>query len=196
MYKYKNKLTVKKGMKSGIIIAAGVNGSINFGSTISPAGTSEGVLKNANTSNFSFRETNLGTNYQKLANTNDINISNHSYGVNVGWILVKNSDGSNKELRWYGNYSMNNLDTFSGSYLSNDQNFDAIVYSNPNQIVVKSAGNYFGTGPGMYPSLPKYKLDISTGNYVLFEANEVLPEDNCSQGYNCIGTGSLAKNVS
>ena len=47
----------------------------------------------------------------------------------------------------------------------------------------------------MYPSLPKYKLDISTGNYVLFEANEVLPEDNCSQGYNCIGTGSLAKNI-
>ena len=180
---------------TGIIIAAGVNGSINFGSTISPAGTSEGVLKNANTSNFSFRETNLGTNYHKLANTYDINISNHSYGVNVGWILVKNSDGSNKELRWYGNYSMNNLDTFSGSYLSNDQNFDAIVYSNPNQIVVKSAGNYFGTGPGMYPSLPKYKLDISTGNYVLFEANEVLPEDNCSQGYNCIGTGSLAKNI-
>jgi hypothetical protein len=84
---------------------------------------------------------------------------------------------------------MNNLDTFSGSYLSNDQNFDAIVYSNPNQIVVKSAGNYFGTGPGMYPSLPKYKLDISTGNYVLFEANEDTKtkapkgSENLAQGY-------------
>lgn len=180
---------------TGIIIGAGINPIINWtGGGSSPAGYAEGVLKNATTSNYLFEQTNLGTNYDKLKNYST-NISNHSYGVNVGWILVKNADGTNKELRWYANYDLNSQDTFSGSYLSNDQNFDMIVYDNPNQIVVKSAGNYYGIGPGQYPTLPKYRYDVNTGNYLPFQAADVIPADNCSLGSNCIGSGSLAKNI-
>ena len=46
----------------------------------------------------------------------------------------------------------------------------------------------------MYPSLPKYKLDISTEIMYCLKQNEVLPSKTIvAKGYNCIGTGSLAK---
>ena len=94
---------------------------------------------------------------------------------------------------WVANYELNHQDTYSGSYSDSDANFDKIVYTNPNQIVVKSAGNYFGDGPDGV--LPNYKYNNSTGTYVLFDSSDELPPANCSMGYNCIGWGSLAKNV-
>ena len=178
---------------TGIIISGGVNGAINWSdSTTSAAGDAEGILKNATTSNYLFEQTNLGTNYQKLAAANNINISNHSYGINLGW-----SYRTSPTTGWYwvGNYNLNNLDTYSGSYYDQDRAFDEIVYANPNQIVVKSAGNYFGDGPGSNPSIPTFKYNSSTENYVAFAPTDILPSDNCSNGYNCIGWGSLAKNI-
>src|SRR5690606_6177324 len=40
-----------------------------------------------------------------------------------------------------------------------------------------------------------FKFDETTGKYIPFAETDVLPAKNCSQGYYCIGWGSLAKNI-
>lgn len=176
---------------TGIILASGAySGTINWSDgTSSSVSDAQGVIKNASTKNYTFSTTDLGTNYQKLAAYGE-NISNHSYGVNLGWAY---RTSPTEGYYWVGNYEMNTLDTYSGSYHANDADFDKIVYTNPNQIVVKSAGNYYLTGPDGI--LPNFKYNSATSTYVPFAATDVLPAPNCSLGYNCIGWGSLAKNV-
>jgi GH24 family phage-related lysozyme (muramidase) len=49
--------------------------------------------------------------------------------------------------------------------------------------------------PSEDPTKPKFKYDNATDKYVAFADTDELPPANCSQGYNCIGWGSLAKNV-
>lgn len=177
---------------------AGIIGAIGYGSFAEPYGTSaaKGVLPNVNIDSYSFYTTPQGNNYQKLEAA-DANISNHSYGINLGWSYVTSTSTLYPQVGfyWIANYELNHQDTWSGSYGSSDVNFDEIVYSNPNQIVVKSAGNYYGTHPSNDPSKPKFKYNNFTNSYVAFAANDEIPAANCSQGYYCIGWGSLAKNI-
>lgn len=176
---------------TGIILGSGgFSGTISWSDgTSSLVSDAQGVLKNATSKNYAFTDTDLGTNYQKLATYGE-NISNHSYGINLGWAYRTTPV---KGWYWVGNYDFSKEDTWSGSYYTPDANFDEIVYANPNQIVIKSAGNYFGDGPDGV--LPNYKLNSSGTTYVLFDPADVLPVANCSKGYNCIGWGSLAKNI-
>lgn len=172
-------------------------GTLNWsGGGSSPRSDAQGVLPKANSVHYTFTSTALGNNYQKLAAATNANISNHSYGVNLGW-----ARRTSPTLGWYwvGNLTLNAQDTYSGSYYTNDESFDKIVYDNPNHIVVKSAGNYFGDGPGgptdPNGTLPKFKYDDATDTYIPFEATDPIPPINCSQGFNCIGWGSLSKNI-
>lgn len=172
---------------------AGIIGAIGYGSFGEPYGAAaaKGVLPKVNIDSYSFENTPQGNNYQKLEAA-DANISNHSYGINLGWAY---RTSPTEGWYWIANYSLNKQDTWSGSYGDSDANFDEIVYSNPNQIVIKSAGNYFGDHPSKKPTKPKFKFNNFTGTYVPFTATDVIPEANCSLGYNCIGWGSLAKNI-
>lgn len=175
---------------TGIILGAGVNSAFTWSdNTTTEVGAAQGVLKKATSDNYAFATTALGTNYQKLE-AYGVNISNHSYGVNLGWAYRTSPTTG---WYWVGNYNFNHEDTWSGSYGDNDANFDKIVYTNPNQIVVKSAGNYYGSGPDGI--LPNFKYNSVTGTYVPFATTDELPPANCSLGYNCIGWGSLAKNI-
>lgn len=177
---------------------AGIIGAIGYGSFGSPYGASaaKGVLPKVNIDSYSFYNTTQGTNYQKLKAA-DANISNHSYGINLGWNYVTSTNATYPQVGfyWVANYELNHQDTWSGSYGSSDVSFDAIVYNNPNQIVVKSAGNYFGTHPSNDNTKPKFKFNNFTNSYVPFTASDEIPPANCSQGYYCIGWGSLAKNI-
>ena len=176
---------------TGIILASGTfSGTINWSDgTSSLVSDVQGVIKDATTNNFAFTTTDLGTNYQKLESFGE-NISNHSYGINLGWSY---KTSPTKGWYWYGNHLLNSEDTWSGSYYTPDKNFDEIVYKNQNQIVIKSAGNYFGDGPDGI--LPNFKYNTISQSYVPFLATDKLPPANCSKGYNCIGWGSLAKNI-
>lgn len=177
---------------------SGIIGAIGYGSFASPYGTSaaKGVLPKVNIDSYSFSTTPQGSNYEKIENAIGANISNHSYGINLGWEYETASSGDNGEGWYYSfdNYSTNPDDTFSGSYYTQDANFDKIVYSNPNHIIIKSAGNSFGDGPSG-SSLPAYKWDSSSNSYVAFSNGESIPSNNCAKGYYCIGWGSLAKNI-
>ena len=176
---------------TGFIMALGNGtGSVNFSDGTSYAvSDSQGVLPNATSKNYSFEDTDLGTNYEKLAAATTANISNHSYGINLGW--SEEDDG----YYWYGNYDLGPEDTYSGSYYTPDQSFDKIVYSNPNHIVIKSAGNYYGVGPTSTSTKTKYKYNSLLNTYTPFSSKDEIPPVNCSEGYNCIGWGSLAKNI-
>ncbi len=146
-----------------------------------------GVLNAVAINSYSFSTTPAGTNYVKLNSAPNANISNHSYGINLGW-SARTGGGWN----WVSDYSFSNEDTWSGSYGSQDANFDQIVYSNPNQVVVKSAGNYDGDGPsGSFSNAYK---EVG-GSYVPFTSTDIIPANNCSLNFNCIGWGSLAKNI-
>ncbi|MEC5394351.1 S8 family peptidase [Bergeyella sp. RCAD1439] len=152
--------------------------------------TAKGVLTNVVFQNYSFGNTRLGTNYQKLEAASDANISNHSYGTNLGWSKSGNA------WYWYGDYELykkTKQDTYSGSYHELDANYDKIVYANPNHIVIKSSGNYYGLAPSSGET--KYRIDNATGNYVPFASGEEIPPANCSKGSYCIGWGALAKNI-
>lgn len=175
---------------TGIIIGNGAaTGTFNQSNATYQKANAKGVLPQGTTDNYLYGTTALGNNFEKLSTLPGLNISNHSYGANNGW----NKPGSANTYYWYGNYDYSHLDTYSGSYGINDQNFDKIVYAQPQQIIVKSTGNYYGIGPNA--SSIKYRYDTAAGTWVQFGANDELPPANCSLGYNCIGYGSLAKNI-
>ncbi|SDQ07466.1 Por secretion system C-terminal sorting domain-containing protein [Chryseobacterium soldanellicola] len=121
-------------------------------------------------------------------------ISNHSYGVNAAWDYKTTADGYPVNgWYWGGNYISGNNYDLMGTYYGNDQNYDAIVYNNPSYTIVKSAGNYFDYGPGFGGTSTTGYYYNGTG----FTAypDGLAPPTNCSQGFDCIGYGSLAKNI-
>lgn len=180
---------------TSVLIGNGLaTGTFNSGGQTYSKADAKGVLPLGTTDNYSFSATALGTNFEKLVSIPNINISNHSYGTNVGWTFVGTASPPfypTSGWYWYANYDLNTLDTYSGVYHENDYNFDKIVFANPQQIIFKSTGNYYGGGPTGAEA--KYKL--KNGAYVPFEDGDVIPAANCSLGYNCIGFGSLAKNI-
>lgn len=121
-------------------------------------------------------------------------ISNHSYGINPGWDYKTTADGYPiNGWYWGGNYISGTNYDLQGTYYTNDQSYDAIVYNNPGYTIVKSAGNYFGYGPG-YSGTSTTSYYYNGTGFTTYPAG-TAPAANCSQGYDCIGYGSLAKNI-
>lgn len=164
------------------------------------SGNTKGVAINSIMDSYRFATTTLPGNtttstvFQKILAAQPA-ISNHSYGSNVGWD-IKTVNGANAWV-WNGVFdSPSEALDLQGTYFTNDQSYDQIVYNNPSYIIVKSAGNYFGYGPD-YPGTSaflKYYTD-DNGTPVQFAATDTLPTTNCSNGADCIGPGSLAKNI-
>ncbi|AZA82845.1 secretion protein Por [Chryseobacterium lactis] len=162
----------------------------------------KGIAPNSKIDAYSFGnstlpgETTSSNVFQKIIKAQPI-ISNHSYGINGGWDIV-NVNGSNAWV-WRGNFtSSSTTRDMQSAYIIDDKYYDYIVYNNPSYIIVKSAGNYFGMGNNAYSTdTANYKkyYKNSSGNWVEFTATDTLPPVNCSQGYDCISPGSVAKNI-
>ena len=175
---------------NSVLIGNGLaTGDFTQSSVSYPKANAKGILLQGTVDNYMFGTTALGNNYEKLASLPDLNISNHSYGTNYGW----NKPNSSNTYYWYGNYDLTHTDTYAGAYGGNDYNFDKIVYSQPQQIIVKSTGNYYNVGPNA--NSVKYRYSFTSNSWVVFGANDEVPPANCSQGNNCIYFGSLAKNI-
>lgn len=160
----------------------------------------QGIAKNSTMDSYAFRSSVLPGNtaastvFQKIIAAQP-KISNHSYGTNTGWSIATVSGAT--ALVWNGVFtSPNQPADLQGTYFSSDQSYDQIVYNNPSYIIVKSSGNYFGTGPDLpgADNVSKYYSDAN-GNLVEFELTDTLPSTNCAFGYDCISNGSLAKNI-
>jgi len=172
-----------KNMPYTFQLTGGGTHSVNF----------KGIASNSTFDNYAFASSmlpgslDMTTVYQKILIAQP-KISNHSYGSNQGW-----SDAAvNGAWVWFGTYNAGAYTDLQGTYYVNDRNYDLIVYSNPSYVIVKSAGNYFGMGP-TGNTMPKYY--VNSGNAVAFPAGATLPPNNCALGYDCIGPGSLAKNI-
>ncbi|KMQ60027.1 secretion protein Por [Chryseobacterium angstadtii] len=175
--------------------ATAVSSFIGGKSYISNSKDIQGIAKNCTFDSYAFMTSTLPGNtsqssvFQKIV-TAQPKLSNHSYGTNLGWDY--------RPLQgiwvWNGYYSNGTSYNAQGTYLSNDENYDKIVYSNPSYVIVKSAGNSYGMIPPAGATNKYYK--DSLGNLVAFSSSDTnLPLKNCNSGYDCIGTGSLAKNI-
>lgn len=176
------------------------NSPLQAGNPPVPVGNAKGVAINSIMDNYRFATTTLpapnnqapSTVFDKILIAQP-KISNHSYGVNAGWTETYNSTGVSGYY-WQGYVQNGQIFDLNGTYWSNDYNYDNIVYNNPSYIIVKSSGNYFGMGPNATSgTAPKYYR--SGSSFVPFAANATLPTDNCAMGHDCIGPGSLAKNI-
>jgi len=105
------------------------------------------------------------------AAANGLEISNHSYGYARGW------DYSNGNWTWKGVPSISPDEDYKfGFYDSGSRQWDQIAYNAPYYLIVKSAGNDRGEGPG--------------------NAGNGEPEkDGGDDGYDCISPRGIAKNL-
>lgn len=175
------------GSKAITVSGGGLNGNI------------QGVAINSTFDSYRFATTTLPGNtststvLQKIVIAQPL-ISNHSYGVNSGW--TTGTVSGQGALIWGGVFtSPDQSADLQGTYFSNDQGYDKIVYTNPSYIIVKSSGNYFGMGPDLPGGATAPKYYTSNNTLVAFSATDTLPTTNCALGYDCIGPGSLAKNI-
>jgi len=176
--------------------ATAVSSFIGGKSFVSSNKDIQGIAKNSTFDSYAFMTSKLPGNtsesnvFQKII-TAQPKISNHSYGTNLGWDY-RPVNGSYAWI-WNGYYNNGTSYNAQGTYLNNDENYDKIVYTNPSYIIVKSAGNSYGMTPSSYET--KYYQN-SSGNLVTFGfMSSNVPTKNCNSGYDCIGTGSLAKNI-
>ncbi len=162
----------------------------------------KGIAPNSTFDNYAFATTTLPgesspkTVFQKII-TAQPKISNHSYGNNSGWseAAYDSTTGAVTAYKWNGLYDSGTSMDLQGTYFTNDENYDNIVYTNPSYIIVKSSGNYFNMGPSSTSTATKYYNNPTTGALTQFPANATLPPINCTGGFDCIGPGSLAKNI-
>ncbi|MGL5234472.1 MAG: S8/S53 family peptidase [Empedobacter falsenii] len=183
---------------AGFIAAEGgwnISSTNSQGQVTTYVNGAKGVLPKAKVSSAGFQVVNGNSVYMKLINFSK-NISNHSYGSNVGWELIEDETHPvGYGLRYNTNSSgfQSPDETMFGGYYVSDYNYDIIVNENPKFTIVKSAGNEYGDGPTAYASynFNKYKSDGKT----LYAATDIIPNDNCSSGAYCISLGSLAKNI-
>ncbi len=97
-------------------------------------------------------------------------VSNHSYGYTRGWAW----NGSGWD--WYGNTGVSVYEDYKfGFYDSYAADWDEIAYNAPYYLICKSSGNDRGDGPGSNP--PTAEIDGG------------------SDGYDCIGSQGVAKNI-
>lgn len=180
-------------------------GARDFPYTFTPSGRQvnfKGIAPNCTIDAYSFGssilqgETTSKNVFQKIL-TAQPNISNHSYGISAGWdvITVNNINA----WGWNGSFTPSNTTyDMQGSYIVNDKLYDLLVYSDPSYIIVKSAGNSFGMGTNAYsPQTANFKkyYKNSSGVWTEFATTDTAPSFNCSQGYDCISPGSVAKNI-
>jgi len=115
-------------------------------------------------------------------------LSNHSYGYTRGW----NYNSNDGNWYWYGYPEVDpEEDIWFGMYTSDAALLDTIAYNAPGYLIVKSAGNdrndeYDGTQG-------HYALNASLVDWEWSTAYR--EKDGGSDGYDCIGSKGVAKNI-
>lgn len=127
-----------------------------------------------------------------VANKENIQISNHSYGMRCGW---ENDFQYNGYPSWWGDSSLSDDEDYKfGWYQSDAQVMDEFCYSAPYHLPVYSAGNdrnsqHYGFG---YPwhIIP---VDLSAGQWAWSDAARAA--DGNPTGYDCVTPFGVPKNI-
>lgn len=125
-------------------------------------------------------------------NTNQIHLSNHSYGIVSGWIY--GSYSGNTGYHWYGNSISDDESDNFGQYGSLARSWDDIVYDAPYYLPFKSAGNDRTDNP---PSNGTTFYYYSGGwQSAAYDSSIHPPGDGDAEGgYDTIGPRGNAKNI-
>lgn len=114
-----------------------------------------------------------------------MNVSNHSYGLIVGWYY---SDGS---WYWYGDIGVSQTEEWEfGFYTSYAQEWDEIAYNAPYYTIVNSAGNE-RDDDGPVPGGGHYHWE----NDQWVWSTDTHNPDGGTNGFDCLGIRACAKNV-
>ena len=120
--------------------------STHVAGTIMAAGVDSAAKGMAFEASLKYFDWNYDTSEMATEAANGMLLSNHSYGFGRGWIW-------NNGWTWNGQ-STAGEDWNFGLYNSNSKEFDEIAYSAPYYLIVESAGNDRGDGPGDDPDHP------------------------------------------
>jgi hypothetical protein len=128
------------------------------------------------------------------ASSNDLRISNHSYGKSTGWNIIT-FDGINYYWIWYGDISVDtNEDYKFGFYSSSEaREIDSVVYQAKTYLPVWSSGNEYG-GYNLGPSGQPVWHYVPVGQYLVL-TNLVHEADGGSTGFDLIHPAGVAKNI-
>lgn len=167
---------------AGIIGAAGANIIYSNGVPIGYA--AKGMAYTANVQTWSFLNGDLAQMTGSVG-TNQMRLSNHSYGAIAGWYL------SGSTWYWFGNSEIStNQDPKFGNYTTNSSSYDLIAQNAPTYLQVWAAGNDQGEAPLVQPT--NHIEFTLTGNGVV--TNRVHPADG-DQGYDTMSQQASAKDV-
>lgn len=111
--------------------------------------------------------------------------SNHSYGTICGWKY----NSSDESWYWYGDLSISSDEDLNfGRYTKESYDLDLLSSIAPWYTIVKSAGNDRNDSPP--ENTPHF--DFSDHWY---QATDYHPPDGYPEGYECLGSMSVAKNI-
>ena len=120
--------------------------------------------------------------------SNEIRVSNHSYGYVQGW----SSNSSLGVWEWFGSVSIStNEDYEFGRYSSVATNIDYVAYGAPYHLCVFSAGNDRGEGPITQPVTHRVWIPGSGWVYT----NVVHDKDGGLAGFDSVSHYACAKNI-
>jgi len=123
------------------------------------------------------------------AASKDLYVSNHSYGIQAGWVYNDNRS----KWEWWGFDAVSkNEDYKFGLYDDNTRQLDQIAYNEPNYLIVKSAGNSRSqNGPNVRANNKNYLENYYLRNTSTLDSIPRAKND----GYDIISTNANAKNI-
>lgn len=126
--------------------------------------------------------------------SNDLRISNHSYGNSTGWNIIT-FDGINYYWIWYGDISVDGYVDYKFGFYSPSEarEIDSVVYQAKTYLPVWSAGNECG-GYNLGPTTQPAWHYVPVGAY-LVPTNLVHEADGGTSGFDLVPPQGVAKNV-
>ncbi len=116
-----------------------------------------------------------------------LRVSNHSYGNITGWYW--NLFGDNR-WAWFGDITVSAVEDYKfGFYDDECQAWDQVAQNAPYYLIVKAAGNDRGEGP----SSKVIHWVYVDGQWILQDSGR--NKDGNNDGYDCIGSPAIAKNI-
>ena len=132
--------------------------------------------------------------------TDDLLISNHSYGRVMGWISSTATDGVNTYPVWNGPITASFAeDAYFGYYDSNAQSVDQISYTRKTWLPIWSSGNDRLQAPAVPPvsaggGLYRWVV-YSNGSPTIAQGPNPPSNDGNPSGYDSVGSYGVAKNT-
>ena len=150
--------------------------------TIMASGVDSTAREMAYTANLNAYDWNFDNSEMTTGAANGMILSNHSYGTITGWRY----NSTLTRWEWWGDTSVSHVEDYKfGFYNFDAAAWDQIAYNAPGYLIVKSAGNDRGDGT---TGLHYYANTSGT-------STAVRDDDGGIDGYDCISTNGVAKNI-